>query len=621
MDLIIDAFRWILWLFLKGMFFIMDSLYNAMESIAAFDISSSTTLWQWWGILCIFIAFLTFVRIVSLYLKVSLNEDLLDKFNPFQIIVKVGVICTVILFLPMTVSFFTGFASDMIETSSKLFQVENSVIEYVPEHTGNEIIDEYIDEVYATYQGTPSYLIYSSAADGTYPPYQVIDINSSTGLEGWLEGNVPIIGGALAWLLDADGEYYYFPDTTALIFLLVEAAIACYAIVLVSLEFAKRLLDIGFKILISPVPISGLVSVNDESFSRWVRLLAADLMNNFLQILLFKFVLVISSSTAIANLGVIVRTMVFLGGLLCILTGPSSVAQIIGGDGMGAMQSMQAIHTATSFAGGIRAAGSMLTSAAVTAGAAGIYGGGRLLGGRSLGGHDSGDGNGGGPLPGVSGTNGFSPFGGGGGAGGFFDGSGGSMNSSYFREPTEKQMNAAKYMGVDPTGMNRGQLSQALHQAGMEQSYWGDQPRTQESSVAYGMGNFSTSSGGASYSYDNAGIVDSEPVHSGASSAEAAQQNVVPEAPRLTRNNTFARSFANQHPTAAKFSSAMYVASANRILGQKSVSTRRGYVTKNTGFQTASNLYHAMREPAKKPSVNPSDFTRQTPVEEGDDFS
>ncbi len=616
MDLIIDAFRWILWLFLKGMFFIMDSLYNAMESIAAFDISSSTTLWQWWGILCIFIAFLTFVRVVSLYLKVSLNEDLLDKFNPFQIIVKIGVICTVILFLPMTVSFFTGFASDMIETSSELFQVENNVIEYVPEHTGNELIDEYIDEVYATYQGTPSYLIYSSAADGIYPPYQVIDINSSTGLEGWLEGNVPIIGGALAWLLGADGEYYYFPDTTALIFLLVEAAIACYAIVLVSLEFGKRLLDIGFKILISPIPISGLVSFNDESFSRWVRLLAADLMNNFLQILLFKFVLVITSSTAIANLGVIARTMVFLGGLLCILTGPSSVAQIIGGDGMGAMQSMQAIHTATSFAGGIRAAGSMLTSAAVTAGAAGIYGGGRLLGGRSLGGHDSGDGSGGGPLPGVSGTNGFSPFGGGGGAGGFSDGSNGSMNSSYFRDPTEKQMNAAKYMGVDPTGMNRGQPSQALHQAGMEQSFWGDQPRTQESSAPYGMGSFSTSAGGANYSYSNAGIVDSGPVQSGASNTETSQQTASSEAPRLTRSNTFARNFANQHPTAAKFSSAMYVASANRILGQKSVSTRRGYVTKNTGFQTASNLYHAVRGPAN----NPAGISGQNPIEEGDDF-
>ena len=383
-------------------------------------------------------------------------------------------------------------------------------------------------------------------------------------------------------------QYYYFPDTTALIFLLVEAAIACYAIVLVSLEFGKRLLDIGFKILISPIPISGLVSFNDESFSRWVRLLAADLMNNFLQILLFKFVLVVTSSTAIANLGVIARTMVFLGGLLCILTGPSSVAQIIGGDGMGAMQSMQAIHTATSFAGGIRAAGSMLTSAAVTAGAAGIYGGGRLLGGRSLGGHDSGDGNGGGPLPGISGTNGFSPFGGGGGAGGFSDGSNGSMNSSYFRDPTEKQMNAA----------------------------WGDQPRTQESSAPYGMGSFSTSAGGANYSYSNAGIVDSGPVQSGASNTETSQQTASSEAPRLTRSNTFARNFANQHPTAAKFSSAMYVASANRILGQKSVSTRRGYVTKNTGFQTASNLYHAVRGPAN----NPAGISGQNPIEEGDDF-
>lgn len=624
MDLMIKGVRWILWLLCKGCFFLVDSIYNIIRPIVTFDIASNEMMWQWWGGICLFIGVFVFIRIIAMFLKAGIDEEYRLKKDPVHIIVRVGAIMVVVIMMPMIVKYFTASSSYFIDKMGSIFGVKESFA-YEERYTGNAEVDEQIKKIYDAYDGMPSQLLLSSATNGTYPPYQLININETKGgMDSWLDG-VPILGHAfdiVSGLIGADGDFQYFPDTTMLIFLIVEAFVACYLFVLMAIQIGQRMFSIALKIIMSPIPISGLVNEDDKTFSLWVKLLTADLLSNILQFLLLLLVMMIISTPAVQKMGLVAQGIFFLGGMLAVIVGPSSVAQLIGGDGMGIYQTMQALQTIQTMKGITQGALSKAGSMAGATAAMGVYGIGRMIGGKSLGQSMGGTASGG-----NGGMNPFDPQGGSGnGAGG-----GMSRNSNAYKKPTEKQEKAAQARGIDIRGMNRGQVSQALENAGMKKSYWNgmkfDQAGSGKGTVADANGNYSQQNAargnfmdeeqnvGVDYGMRNNHTVgtkgNDEAAESGMDNANMQNQNEEPF--HLTREDTFARRIADKGKSsrAAKLASnigtAMYISSGNRIMGSRTVMRGGKYVNKNTKIQAMSNIKHGIQD-AMKLENDPKDM-------------
>lgn len=514
-----------------------------------------------------------------MYLHSYIDEDKAVKNNPLNVIFRIGVICVIVVYLPLFTSYFTAIGATAIEKFDSIFITGETFDTKVP-HTGDAETDKLIEEQYAAYVGMPSKLFMDGISNGKYPLYKMIDINETEwGLDHWFDG-VPILGGVFnvtSSILGQDGDYVYLADTTMILFLFVEAACAAYLYFMIGIQISQRIFSIGMKILISFVPISGLVNPEDQSFGIWLKLMAGDLITNFCQFMMMKFVLMIASSSPVIAMGPSVQPFLFLGGMLCVLVGPGAIAQIIGGDGMGVNNTLQAMQSVRSMAHMGRTALSYATGGIAFAGAAGVYGLGRTVGGESLSGGNEHfsygrgmpQGNGNGGIPGMN----------------------SNIPPKAFQEPpTEKQYSAALSRGIDISGMSKGEASLALESAGLDKSYWS------------GRDSFGNFNGGANGTISDKGMNNY--------SAENAGTD---ETPRMTREGSYARRFAdradknakeNNRPglrnVAATGAASLYQASANRLFGQRTVMRRGQYIQRNTRPQSMANFVHSMRNTPKQ---------------------
>lgn len=592
MDLIIDAIRWILWLLVKGGFFIMDSIYSMVKTVVAFDIGKAEGIWDWWNGLCAFLIFLVFIRIIAYYLHCYIDEDKAIKSNPVSIFFRIGIICITIAFIPIITPYFTAIGSHSIEKFDTIFSTGNTFDTKIPT-TGDPKVDEEIKKQYQAYAGMPSKLFMDGISNGKYPLYNMIDINETEfGLDHWFDG-VPILGGVFnvtSAIFGQDGDYVYLPDTVLLIFLLIESVCAAYLFFMIGIQIVQRIFSIGMKILISPIPISGLVNPEDQSFGIWAKLIAGDMITNFFQFMMIKFVLMVASSESVIAMGPTVQPILFLGGMLCVLVGPGAIAQIIGGDGMGVNNTMQAMNTMRTMAHTGKTALSYAGGGLALAGAAGIYSSGRALGGKSLSGGDV-------DIPAASGESsaiygGYDSFNG---------ASAGGLPKAFSEEPTEKQEATAEKIGLDISGMSKGEASIALEKAGMERSYW-------HGVDSQGLNNIDGGANGTidadMGNYDQANGVDKDP------SVDANEKS------RYTREGSYARRFADDAKMSAEEkgrpgirnvatcgAQSLYQASANRLFGQRTVMRRGQYIQRNTRPQSMANFVHSMRD-VTKPNIN-----------------
>ena len=476
----------------------MDSVFKVIKPIITLDIGENKTLWEWWGVLCLFVAFFIICRVVSMYLKATIDEDYLLKLEPMKIVGRIAAVVLVIALMPMVVRFFTSVSSVTIDKLGELLQSKNNII-FQEKYTEDDEMNEKLKEIYEQFDGLPSQVIIQSMSEGKYPPYQLISINAKTNDDVWyiqawnlLDRVTPYAVDLLISQLGIDGDYLYFPDTTLLFIVLIESICACFMFVMMGIQVAQRIYSIGFKILMAPYPISGLVNAEDKSFSTWVRLLAADILSNVLQYLLLLFVLMLTSSKLVTDMGMISQIIFFFGGILAVLVGPNSVAQIIGGDGMGVFQTLQGIQTISTMANLTKGALGTIGRIGSFAAGAGVYGTGRLLGQDSLGNPPNK------PNENEAGgsDNPNNPSG---------NSGGGAMKKSdpaYHKQPTGKQLEAAKWVGIEGAeNMSRGQLSEALEATGKMGNSW-----------FKGMGNVDGGAQGtiapntANYSMGNAGI-------------------------------------------------------------------------------------------------------------------
>lgn len=622
MDLVIDGVRWVLWILVKGSLFLIDSVYNIIRPILTFDIGSSSIIWQWWTALMIFLFIFTLLRVVAMTLKMAIDEEYVMKLSALQTFYRILAIAFIVAMTPVAIKEATAFSSVMMDSVAKTFVVDNNFANTKPK-TDDKEKQKQIEKLYKEYEGMPSQIFISSASNGKYPPYQLIEINSTEGgMDHWMDG-VFILGGffnVTSALIGADGDYVYFPDTTMLIFLIVEGVCGAYMFLLMAIQISQRMISIGVKILISPYPISGIVNPDDRSFGLWVKLISADLISNVLQYVILLLVMAITSSKAAQNFGIVGQGIFFLGGMLAVLIGPGQVAQIIGGDGMGLFMTMQGFQAMSALKGVTQAIGHKGMSMAGGAAALGTYGAGRMLGLNSLGNFPGENGPGSSnPTPGKydpSSEPSHNPNSGGSGPGGAAN-----IPPKAFQEgPTEKQAKTAAALGINIGGMSKGEASLALDKAGAGESFWSDWNK--QNGGATGTIN----TGNQTYGYDNtpgsvsssgdelghtgsAGHRDSEyggmDVNDGSDALTGTESlsGSSPEqldGPRLSREGTTARRVGDSGKIGARVTSkvgrAAYYSAGNRLMGQKTVVRGGRYVNKNTRAQNLSNMHAGIND-------------------------
>ncbi|MCR0262504.1 hypothetical protein MKC73_01140 [[Clostridium] innocuum] len=614
MDMVIDGVRWVLWILVKGSMFLIDSVYNIIRPILTFDIGSSSIVWQWWGVLIIFLTMFTMLRIVAMMLKATVDEEYAMKLSGLQVFYRCFAIAFVVAVSPVIIKEFTAFTSVVMDSVADSFVVENNFANVKP-RTDDPEKQKAIDKLYEEYDGMPSQIFISSASNGQYPPYQLIDINATEGgMDHWFDG-VPIVGGffnVTSALIGADGDYIYFPDTTMLIFLIVEGVCGAYMFLLMAIQISQRMISIAVKILISPYPISGIINPDDRSFGLWVKLISADLISNVLQYIILLLVMAITSSKMVQGFGIVGQGIFFLGGMLAVLVGPGQVAQLIGGDGMGLFMTMQGFQAMSALKGVTQAIGQKGIGMATGAAALGTYGAGRMMGLQSLGNFPAQGlpGSGGRPAsgyydPSSDPTNGTGP-------GGTGSGGAGNIPPRAFSEPhTEKQTRAARKYGIDISDMSKGDASLALEKAGMDKSYWrapeqagGASGTIDKSNPTYGFGNTPTSvsaDGGRDSAEDagtdmgssGGGIDIGAPA--GGDDGSPAGSSQAEGGIRLSREGTTARRVGDSSSFGARAVSKVgrnaYLAAGNRLMGQTNIVRGGRYITKNTKVQNLSNMH------------------------------
>lgn len=620
MDLVIDGVRWVLWILVKGSMFLIDSVYNIIRPILSFDIGSNSTVWQWWDTLMMFLLMFTLLRAFTMLLKATIDEEYVLKLSGLRMIFRIIAIVFVVAMTPLVIKEFTAFTSVVMHSVPDSFVVENNFATTKPK-TDNKLQQEIVDKLYKEYEGMPSQIFISSASNGQYPPYQLIDINATEGgMDHWFDG-VPIVGGFFnitSALIGADGDYIYFPDTTMLIFLIVEGVCGAYMFLLMAIQISQRMISIAVKILISPYPISGIINPDDRSFGLWVKLISADLISNVLQYIILLLVLAVTSSKTVQNFGIVGQGIFFLGGMLAVLVGPGQVAQLIGGDGMGLFMTMQGFQAMSALKGVTQAIGQKGIGMATGAAALGTYGAGRMLGLNSLGNYPDGGGIGSNnPMTGA-----YDPGNGPGNGSG--SGGAGNIPPRAFSEPhTEKQAQAARKYGIDISDMSKGDASLALDKAGMDKSYWrglnpaggGASGTIDKSNPTYGFGNTPTSvstDGGYDSTMENGtdigasskgmdsdeGIDIGTPAEGNDGSSGGASQDE--GGIRLSREGTTARRVGDSSTfrarTVSKVGRSAYLAAGNRLMGQKSIVRGGRYVTKNTRAQNLSNMHAGFQD-------------------------
>ncbi len=350
MDPVINVIRsllWgIVWLFLQ----IVDLAFDLITKIVTLDIGSQRFVWNWWAGLVALLSLFLVYRISKILIKTMVDQQFREQIEPTILFFRMIPIAIVLLLMPFVVQEITKQAT------------------YATVNIGNFIGSN--EEIKA------STILVSAGLDGVGTVEQaetestvMVTLNDITDINEKQAGS---------------SDYKYFKGFSDLFLVFFLGLFAGIAMFLIAIQFAARVMSLGMKILISPLPISGLIDPNDSSFGTWVKLVLSDLITNFVMYLTLLFVLHFAGSRMVRNLGVLISAIVFIAGTNIIMRGMPELASLIGGD-LSAGGSFQQLATLRmSGIGGMpRAiAGGLATGAgmATTLGAGAVYGAGRMLG-------------------------------------------------------------------------------------------------------------------------------------------------------------------------------------------------------------------------------------------------
>lgn len=352
MGLIIDVLRSFLWALTYALFMIGDAVYSVTIKVGSMNVGELNIVWDWWVILSVMIGSISMIRILILGVRYMVDEEMREKMDVFKIFGRVIFVSLAIALMPLGIKTITSAGQTFVQNVGLVAGYGN---EMVP---STLIISSVMGEAFDVQDENGGYSI-----PKTYK-LEDIDINHET-----------------------NGEYTYFKEMGDLFVLIIIGGIAIVGLILIAIEVAERFFKLGIKILISPLPISGLINPGDESFKKWYRLVIADVVLNGIQILSLLFILSVASSNQIRMQGVWITLVMFIGGIFAVLKGVPELTPIIGGDSstQGALQQIATIRHATSGIGkSVGGIGKSLGGGLKTAGAGIGYGVGRMMGGKSI---------------------------------------------------------------------------------------------------------------------------------------------------------------------------------------------------------------------------------------------
>ena len=427
MDIVINFFRWLIWMIVHLTLKITDYLYQIIASFFGLQLSNFGWIWSIYWVMVAGIGVFITGRLVMMLVRSIYDADEAQRLPGIDLMTRLMMIGLIITLVPIVMPM----ASNAVAEASKTILKE----EILP----SDII---IDSSLAKINGNLSESNSMKVEDGKHA-VDIIGIDHINDKVG--------------------GKYVYFENTENLILAGVLSAGLIYCFVMVAIQIIQRLMGLLMKITLAPYAISGLVDPKDNSTSLWFRLCLADFMTAYFQMILIWIAMLVATRLP-ENFGGVAKGLAFIGAIFSVLIAPSGIAQLLGNDvgaqsGMMMMQHAQTMAGMTRFVGGVLGSGmymgaSFLGGAAGTTAALGIYSTGRMMGARSLNPAN---------LPG----------GGLDGGGGDFDGMGGFDSPAFNEPPTEKQLHAAKKLGISGAEqMSKGELSIALENSGMNQSFW-----------------------------------------------------------------------------------------------------------------------------------------------------
>ena len=354
-----DGLRSVLWLFCQFALWLMDLCYSVINDLATLDLGDFQFIWSWFrGVSALLFFFLT-IRMFIYYVKATLEEDKLQKIDPLDFLQRIAYVSAILLMLPTMLGMFSSITANLVDSVGTLAGVDET-------------------------ETVPSHIVAAAGYNGDIADfdYETIDINDKE-----------------------NGHYVQFSNNADIVFLTFSSIIACVVFVFIGIQISQRMIGLLLKIVIAPFALSGLVDPEDNTFDLWRKLVEADFLTSFFQIVLVMIVMI---SSSLVPIGPIAKCIFFIGALMAVMNAPAGVAQLLGGDvGVGtAFQQMQSLMMLSN---GVQLAGQAIGSA----GAAATYLGGRALGGTSLlGGVSSQPFSGGGSSPLGGGGGGSAPSGG-----------------------------------------------------------------------------------------------------------------------------------------------------------------------------------------------------------------
>ncbi len=353
-DWIVEGMRWLIWGLTSASLTLMDVCYDLVKKVASADFLGSPEVWKWYYTLMVFLGVLILVRVFSVFIKFSFDEEFREKVTASHFMNKIIAIGLSIALLPMVV----GFISQV-----SLWGIQN-----IGMVVGMQSNDK------------PSTFIITSFMNTN---------NGEFNENGeWIEGN------RITYTLDdvdinEEGEdgYKFFDNIQDLFIVAIIGIAAAIMLIINAVQIGKRMYALVMKILIAPLPISSLIVPGDETFSMWRKMIVSDYFLNYLQTLMMIVIMILSGSRVVQNLGVWVQIIMFIAGLLLLLSGIPELAKIVGGDTSQAnvLQQIASFRMATRGIGSsIGNVASSIGNIAGTGAAAGIYGMGRMMGGQSI---------------------------------------------------------------------------------------------------------------------------------------------------------------------------------------------------------------------------------------------
>ena len=309
-----------------------------------------------------------------------------------------------------------------------------------------------------------------------------IDINSGETSGQWYDYLLSKVSLGLAG--DVEKAYYFFPSWSSMFLVLITTLFFTIIFIGVIFQLAQRVFSMVLKIFLMPYAVSTMVDPESRTFSTWIKYMMADVMSNWFQLYSIMFLFAFLGNDTLENLLVgsgpvtiqveFAKLFLLAGGLMAIYTGPSGIAAILGGSEISAASSLsnttQMLRMATSMtgmvAGGLGLGYLGATVGASTAGkmantgtrfaSAGLN---AVTGGRM--------GNSFSNSQGIAGRIKNTSIGGALHSGFYGGGSpGGGMTADTFNSnPSDTQMNMASGLGINPDGMNQGQLGIEIDKA------------------------------------------------------------------------------------------------------------------------------------------------------------